>query len=565
MGKSKALNLCLTMLLSLAAANAPAFAAKTIYVDDDGPADFNNIQGAIDDANNGDTVEIQPGRYTGPGNRDIDFNGKAITVRSMAPNDPNIVATTVLDCEANESNRHRGFYFHSDEGVNSIVAGLTIQNGCAPVEWAKDIVAPVGGAIFCYRSSPKITDCVIKGNTIGVPAEGYDLGAGGGIYSRDANTVIANCTIEDNGRLPDVSPWGDGDVIGGGIYVEGGSPRIVNCKIRGNKARIGGGLSAGYCGLVVLSCTIENNTAETGGGLVFFDNLMIADCTIRDNEALVCGGGLAWFSADGGIMETSVVCNNLASGVKQWGLAAAGSGVYCSGSPTLRNSTICFNRLDYAGMTGAVHCYEGTPIVSNCIIWGNEQAGIRGGTPLVAYSNVQGGWPGIGNIDADPCFALPGHWDNNGTPEEAWDDFWVHGDYHLKSQAGRWNPNTQTWVIDTVTSSCIDAGNISGPVGRERFPNGGIINMGAYGGTIEASKSYFGRSTCPFRMPADINGDCKVDPLDLRIMLAQWLKRCETSASGHPMVFGGDLDRDCDVGPIDFAILGHAWREQYRP
>ncbi|MHC4740386.1 MAG: hypothetical protein ACYS8Z_00585, partial [Planctomycetota bacterium] len=39
--------------------------ARIITVDDDAPADFNNIQAAIDDANDGDTVEIQPGTYTG--------------------------------------------------------------------------------------------------------------------------------------------------------------------------------------------------------------------------------------------------------------------------------------------------------------------------------------------------------------------------------------------------------------------------------------------------------------------------------------------------------------------
>jgi alpha-tubulin suppressor-like RCC1 family protein len=59
----------------------------------------------------------------------------------------------------------------------------------------------------------------------------------------------------------------------------------------------------------------------------------------------------------------------------------------------------------------------------------------------------------------------------------------------LKSQAGRWDPNSQTWVRDDVTSPCIDAGDPNSPIGYEPFPNGGIVNMGAYGGTTEASKS----------------------------------------------------------------------------
>jgi predicted secreted protein len=59
----------------------------------------------------------------------------------------------------------------------------------------------------------------------------------------------------------------------------------------------------------------------------------------------------------------------------------------------------------------------------------------------------------------------------------------------LKSEYGRWNPNTRTWVVDDVTSPCIDAGDPNMPVGDEPFPSGIRINMGAYGGTTEASKS----------------------------------------------------------------------------
>ena len=64
------------------------------------------------------------------------------------------------------------------------------------------------------------------------------------------------------------------------------------------------------------------------------------------------------------------------------------------------------------------------------------------------------------------------------------------GDYHLKSQVGRWEAGSGSWVIDEVTSPCIDAGDPNSPVGDEPEPNGGRINMGAYGGTAEASKSY---------------------------------------------------------------------------
>ena len=65
------------LLLTLASAAT----GRTIYVDDDGPADFSDIQAAIDDSNDGDIIEVRPGTYTGTGNRNIDFKGKAITVK----------------------------------------------------------------------------------------------------------------------------------------------------------------------------------------------------------------------------------------------------------------------------------------------------------------------------------------------------------------------------------------------------------------------------------------------------------------------------------------------------
>jgi hypothetical protein len=69
------------------------------------------------------------------------------------------------------------------------------------------------------------------------------------------------------------------------------------------------------------------------------------------------------------------------------------------------------------------------------------------------------------------------------------DAVWVMGDYHLQSQVGRWDSRSTRWNRDAKTSPCIDAGDPANPVGDEPLPNGSIINMGAYGGTIEASKS----------------------------------------------------------------------------
>jgi hypothetical protein len=110
-------------------------------------------------------------------------------------------------------------------------------------------------------------------------------------------------------------------------------------------------------------------------------------------------------------------------------------------------------------------CYcRKRPALTNSIIYDNSAGSdivqIESNlTVTVTYTDVQGGWPGEGNIDAEPYFAHVGFWDTNGTPEDVNDDFWVQADYHLQSQAGRWEPNSQTWVQDAVTSPCIDAGN----------------------------------------------------------------------------------------------------------
>jgi hypothetical protein len=97
---------------------------------------------------------------------------------------------------------------------------------------------------------------------------------------------------------------------------------------------------------------------------------------------------------------------------------------------------------------------------------------VSDGKPEIIYSYIQEGWPGKTNISSDPLVANS-----------------ANGSFHLKSQAGRRDPFTESWVQDDVTSPCIDAGDPNSPIGLETFPNGGIINMGAYGGTAEASKS----------------------------------------------------------------------------
>jgi parallel beta-helix repeat protein len=185
------------------------------------------------------------------------------------------------------------------------------------------------------------------------------------------------------------------------------------------------------------------------------------------NNCSIAGNGGAGIELDNGSNPEITNCRitaNAGAGIQMW--ARTGGRIIVYNYPAITNCTIAGNL--QGGISG------GIPTITNSIIWANSPQQIAGtrGPVSVTYSDIQGGFPGEGNIDADPLFTDP---DN--------------GDYHLKSQAGRWDPNSQTWVLDEVTSPCIDAGDMSTPIGFEPFPNGGVVNMGAYGGTAEASKS----------------------------------------------------------------------------
>ena len=292
-----------------------------------------------------------------------------------------------------------------------------------------------------------------------------------------ARAVLKGFIIK-GGNANSSSDWLDrcgGGIINFGLYVGMtpsyalASPTLFNCTFSKNSAKNGGGMYNYYGDPVLLNCKFNGNLAgRDGGGILNYvgSSPMLASCTFSGNFAGGMGGGMS-------------------------------------------------------------NSYNSSPTLTNCILWGNTPQEIyvdHLSMPVVTYSDVQGGWLGAGNIDLDPCFADPGYWDPNGTPEDANDDFWIDGDYHLKSQAGRWDANEGRWTKDDVTSPCIDGGDMASPIGYEPFPNGGLINMGAYGGTTEASKSYFGEPVCETIIAGDINGDCKVNFFDFVLMAFHWLE-----------------------------------------
>jgi len=272
---------------------------------------------------------------------------------------------------------------------------------------------------------------------------------------------------------------GDEIIVGPGIYQEDISFQGKNLTLRSTEpndsAIVATTIIEGYgsksvvtfsdsedANCVLAGFSITGGNAENGGGVYCGDNSTptITNCIITNNTATQAGGGMYTDNSN------PTVINCL---VKEKYSAIFGGGVYSgSGNTTMMNCTFAQNTAFWAG---GICNFDGSPVLTNCILWDNSDPEI-GGITKAAYSNIRGGWSGEGNIDADPLFA-----DSE------------NGDYHLKSQAGRWDPISQSWIQDDVTSPCIDAGDPTSSIGLEPSPNGSRINMGAYGGTIEASKS----------------------------------------------------------------------------
>ena len=298
-------------------------------------------------------------------------------------------------------------------------------------------------------------------------------------YGTDETAVLDGFTITGGNASEDLSApeLPDPNNVGGGIYSDG-------------------------CGLTLTNCTLIGNSAWYGGGIYhdqyITESPILKNCVLTRNAAGSCGGGM--FSYGGYYDLARPVLSNCTFSDNS---APKGSAIACDSPQSIYG-----------------YIYSNDIQLTNCILWdnGSEIWNNDGSDITISYSNIRGGENGVydpcstviwgyGNIDTDPCFADA-----------------RSGDCHLRSKAGRYDPSSQSWVLDEETSPCIDAGDPMTPIALEPFPNGGIVNMGTYGGTPEASKSYFGKPPCETIMAGDVNGDCIIDFEDFRLMGLHWLE-----------------------------------------
>ena len=275
---------------------------------------------------------------------------------------------------------------------------------------------------------------------------------------------------------------------GDGQLVTFADEETSSCSFTG--FTVTGGSYGINCAFASPTIALCNVTGNRDAGMVFLDMArpLVSRCDVT-------GNGIGVEMATGFVVRAAgyaapILQNCLIAGNRTYG-------VY-GGEPVITNCTVADN--GGMGVSGI------RPKIDDSIIYFNNGGGlnVKGKNSLIVnYSDVQGGATGLGNIDLDPCFALRGHWvdgSDAAVPANPTDpnSVWLGGDYHLASQGWRWSPTQPTWVSDDKTSPCIDAGDPMLPLGDEKpcGPEDPLseragpnirINMGAYGGTAEAS------------------------------------------------------------------------------
>ena len=290
--------------------------------------------------------------------------------------------------------------------------------------------------MFNNGSSPTVTNCTFSGNTA--------IFGGGMNNGFDSNPTVTDCTFSGNSA----------GNRGGGMYNENSDPNITDCIFSENASEGGGsGMFNHSSNPTVTECVFSENLTMFGSGAgmfnTFCDSFQVTNCLFIGNMATCQAGGI--YNTKG---STPTVMNS----------AFVGNTANCEGGGILNvasnmiliNCTLTGNSAlnDGGGMWNTSFA-----TVINCIVWGNSPNEISG-PANVSYGNVQGGWPGIGNIDADPLFVDP---DN--------------GDFRL---------STDSPCIDAADNTAVPEGVLRDLDGNPRFVDStfvgtmATVDMGAY-------------------------------------------------------------------------------------
>jgi predicted outer membrane repeat protein len=368
----------LLLSISLLLFASSTSSAETYVVRPDGTGDFPTIQAGLDAVAPGDVIDLAAGSYTGDGNRDLDFLGKDVIVRSQT-GDP---ASCVLDGGGSETDPHRVFHFRSGETERALLQGIRITGGwndtpphgggvllqgaSSPTFRFCLFEENYGSAVFCSTGCvPHFQDCEFR-NNVGLK--------GGGIYSVAARPVVNRCSFFGNSS----------SLSGGAIMAHAGSVTLDDCVFEGNVAGEWGGalqLLFGTQGQVS-NCRFLNNSAEEAGAIFnFYADLVLDGCTFIGNTANADGGAFASGKVSTTIMRNCTFYRNGA----RWGA------LMCGESWTrLENTIIAF------GAEGKAIQVAGTATLVCCDLYGNP-----GGDWTTGIEDQLGI---NGNIRRDPLF-----------------------------------------------------------------------------------------------------------------------------------------------------------------
>jgi predicted outer membrane repeat protein len=369
-------------------------AGRVYLVRNGSPTEFPTIQAAINASVDGDVVELTDGVFKGPENRDVDYHGKAITVRSQS-GQPELC---IIDCEGSPESLHRGFVFQSGEPASAILEGVTIVNGqrAHPIEGGNAGAvyisgaspsffncrfvsnnARFGGAVDANQGVVTFVDCEFRENTSSV---GGAVVLRAGEYSFIGCSFEANRTLETGGAL-DVGGSGvtvtasscsflnnGGGVEGGAIRCQNAELTLEGCVFEGNHSLHGGAVLSVGGKLTLDGCELVGNVAGGGGAGLEVESaeLTMMDCLLRDNVVELQGG------VGGGVSARDVDGASVVSGcVFEGNRAPVGGGVYLWDSdPTVGQVLFLDNEASSIG--GGLCCDEGSePLLYECTFFGN--------------------------------------------------------------------------------------------------------------------------------------------------------------------------------------------------